>query len=378
MQPFDFNPTTRVCFGENSLDQLGELTRESGAKFVLIVTDPGVAKAGHVAKAAASLENESIQSVVFDEVHENPTTQHVAKGVEFAQAHSPIDLIIGLGGGSAMDCAKGINFILTNGGKMEDYWGSGKAAQPMLPSIGIPTTAGTGSEAQSYALITDPKTHQKMACGDIRARFRTVILDPSLLTTVPADVVVVTGVDAISHAIESFVSTKSNMISRMFARQAFKLLIENFESYIKEPKDLNAAGNMLLGANLAGSAIENSMLGAAHACANPLTAHFDIPHGKAVGMMLPHVVRFNAVEVNGDYSALAAIAGTEGTGSEGLADKLTGLLNTHNLPARLRDCHISETELPDLAEEAAQQWTGKFNPRTVGVEDLLELYRKAY
>lgn len=377
MQEFDYNPATRVIYGENAIDQLGELTKELGATKALLVTDPGLAKTGYVGKALTALKKALIDSAVFQGVTENPTTRQVESGVQFAQKNGPIDIIIGLGGGSSMDCAKGINFLLTNGGKMEDYWGFGKATKPMLPSIGIPTTAGTGSEAQSFALIAKEDTHQKMACGDHKARFKTVILDPTLLQTVPRKIAAVTGIDAISHAIESFVSTKRNPVSQMFSKEAWKLLSENYQVFILDQQNLAAAGGMLLGAHLAGNGIENSMLGAAHACANPLTAHFDMTHGAAVGLMLPHVIKFNAETVNGFYDELAETAGLK-SGSESLVVQITELFEMSHLPVRLRDCHISETELPELAEEAAEQWTGKFNPRSVGETELLELYRQAF
>ena len=180
MEAFDFYPTARVVFGEGTLAQLEKLSEELDGSRILFVTDPGIVSAGLADRAIAVLQRASLDFFVFDSVGENPTTAHIAAGVAFAKARGNIDLIVGMGGGSAMDCAKGINFILTNGGQMEDYWGMGRATKPMLPSIGIPTTAGTGSEAQSYALISDAKTHVKMACGDLKARFRSVILDPSL------------------------------------------------------------------------------------------------------------------------------------------------------------------------------------------------------
>lgn len=375
----DYRSTTRVIFGESTIEQVGKLAQELGGKRALLVTDPGLIQTGHVEKAVAALQSESIESVVFQDVEENPTTKHVESGVQFAKEQGQIDVIIGLGGGSAMDCAKGINFLLTNGGEIEDYWGFGKAAKPMLPSIGIPTTAGTGSEAQSFALISHEETHQKMACGDLKARFKTVILDPTLLKTVPEKIAAVAGIDAISHALESFVSTKRNPISQMFSKEAWKLLSDNYQAFISDPQDFEAAGSMLLGAHLAGNAIENSMLGAAHACANPLTAHFDITHGIAVGLMLPHVIKFNSATVNGLYAELAVTARLKGdSGAESLAARVTELARRNELPVRLQDCRIRESHLHDLAEDAAQQWTGKFNPRPVGEAELLELYRKAY
>jgi alcohol dehydrogenase len=378
---FDFQPSTRVVFGENSIEQLGELTKLLSGRRALVVTDRGIINAGHAERAARSLERASVDYAVFDGVEENPTTRHVDGGVQAALESGPVDAIIGLGGGSAMDCAKGVNFILTNGGAMEDYWGVGKATKPMLPSIGIPTTAGTGSEAQSFALIAKQDTRQKMACGDKKARFRTVILDPTLVQSVPREVAVVTGMDAIAHAIESYVSINKNPISQMFSKEAWRLLSANYEAILNKPS-LEVWGNMLLGAHYAGMGIENSMLGAAHACANPLTAHYGITHGAAVGLMLPHVIRFNEKALNGCYDEIAATAGLGQSSEDSSACQLANLVANFraefHLPCRLRDCDVEEQALQKLAEEAAQQWTGKFNPRPVDEAHLLSIFQEAY
>src|SRR6516162_4754871 len=162
---FDYQPLGRVLFETGALARLGEVARELGGRRALLVTDPGLEAAGHPQRALAALRGAGVETFVFDEVEENPTTRHVEAGLEVAKRHG-IDLLVAVGGGSSMDCAKGINFLLTNGGRMSDYKGFGKAKKPMLPALGVPTTAGTGSEAQSYALIADDQTHQKMACGD--------------------------------------------------------------------------------------------------------------------------------------------------------------------------------------------------------------------
>ncbi len=371
---FDFHPTIRTLFGENKIEQLGALAKELDARRVMLVSDAGLVHAGHVERARASLQKEALEVFLFTEVEENPTTRTVENGVHFAQAHLPIDLIVALGGGSAMDCAKGINFLLTNGGKMEDYWGMGKASKPMLPSIGIPTTAGTGSEAQSYALITHEHTHRKMACGDLKARFRAVILDPTLLTSVPKRVAAITGMDAIAHAIESYVCTRRNAISQMFSLEAWRLLEKNFEVILRAPKNLEAQAAMLLGAHLAGHAIENAMLGAAHACANSLTAKYGITHGIAVGLMLPHVLRFNHKAVAREYEELrrAVVCAME------LHERIASLLQAANLPSRLRECGVEQTALTELAQAATLEWTGKFNPRALDAAAFLQLYDAAF
>jgi alcohol dehydrogenase len=380
LKPFDFHVPTRVVYGAGSLNGLGELARELGDTRVLLVTDPGLEAAGHPQRAMASLRAAGLEVFLFDAVEPNPTSRHVEAGVEFAQPLH-IDLIVSVGGGSAMDCAKGINFVLTNGGTMLDYKGFGKAKKPMLPSIGIPTTAGTGSEAQSYALIADDTTHMKMACGDRKAAFHVAILDPEVTVSQPRSVTAITGIDAISHAVESYVTAKRNTVAQMFAREAWRLLDANFEAVLREPADLAARGAMQMGAFLSGTAIENSMLGACHACANPLTAHYGIIHGIAISVMLPHVIRFNAVVSDSLYGELTSEAelsnGEAGALGERLAARIADLACAAGLPATLTECGVSASILPLLAEEANQQWTARFNPRPVAEADLRRLYESA-
>jgi alcohol dehydrogenase len=354
-------------FGAGTLDLVGPIARSLGGSRVLVVTDPGVRAAGHADRAMAFLKREGLEAVVFDEVDENPTSQTVETGRVFAAAFRP-DLLVAVGGGSALDTAKGINFVLTNGGTMEDYRGMGKASRPLLPSIGVPTTAGTGSEAQSYALISHPETHRKMACGDRKARFSAVLLDPELLASAPRRTAAAAGIDAVSHAVESYVTRRANPISRMYAREAWRLLNGSLPPHLESPGGPRAAGEALLGAHLAGAAIEASMLGAAHSCANPLSARYGVVHGIAVGLMLPPVVRFNAAVVGDFYANLHSR----------LPERLEELRAISGLPATLRDVGVEERHLPELAEEAAREWTAQFNPRPVTAADLLEIYRAAY
>ncbi len=374
---FDYQPRTRVVFGAGSLQRLGELTKQHGGTRVLLVTDSGLEKVGHAERGRSILEANGLDVAVFDDVHPNPTTADVDACVALAK-DANIDFIVGLGGGSSMDCAKGTNFLLTNGGKMSDYHGTGKATRPMLPMIAVPTTAGTGSEAQSYALIANSETHMKMACGDPKAACKVAILDPELTLTMPQAVAAATGIDAVTHAVESFVCTRRNPVSQLFSRQAWQLLSRSLPTVFEDPTNLDARGAVLLGAHLAGAAIENSMLGAAHALANPLTAHFGLTHGYAVGLMLPHVIRFNASEVGGLYRELGRDAHLS-DGVEGLANHVSELLELMGLPQALSATDNFDADLiPTLAEEATQQWTGRFNPRTIDQADqFAELYRNA-
>ncbi|MDQ3815775.1 MAG: iron-containing alcohol dehydrogenase [Armatimonadota bacterium] len=381
---FDYQPRTRVVFGVNSLDRLGELTSEMGAHRVLLVTDPGLEAAGHPQRALNLLEAANLSVVLFDGVIENPTTREVDACVEVARS-SGIDTIIGLGGGSSMDTAKGCNFVLTNGGRMQDYWGIGKATRPMLPLIAVPTTAGTGSECQSFALIADEVTHQKMACGDPKAAARVALLDPVLTVTQPRPVAACTGIDAIAHALETAVTRKRNEMSLPFSREAFRMLQANLPRVFDQPDDLEARGRMQLGAAFAGTAIENSMLGAAHAAANPLTAHYGIVHGQAVGLMLSWVVRFNARDeaTQRTYAELAVFAGlAHGNDSprqavKALVERLESLLDIAEVPRSLAEYGVAHSDIPQLAQEAAAQWTATFNPREITSEDFEKLYECA-
>src|SRR5947209_19425473 len=272
-EAFDYQPLGRVVFGAGSLSRLGELARDLSGSRVLLITDPGLETAGHPQRAVESLRSAGLAVAVFDEVEENPTGRHVEAAATMAREHRA-DLLVAVGGGSAMDVAKGTNFVVTNGGSIADYQGFGKAAKPMLPSIGVPTTSGTGSEAQSYALIADESSHLKMACGDKKAAFRIAVLDPEVTLTQPKMVTAVTGIDSVAHAIESYVCTRRNALSQTFSRQAWNLLGRNLERVLDRPDDLAARADMQIGAHLGGMAIEASMLGCAHACANPLTAHY--------------------------------------------------------------------------------------------------------
>ena len=373
---FDSQPRTRLVFGEDSLERVGTLARDFGGKHALLVTDKGIVAAGHPARAIGFIEAAGLQVTIFDDVRENPTTLDVARCVEAARA-AGIDTIIGLGGGSSMDTAKGANFLLTNGGEMKDYWGVGKATREMLPLIAIPTTAGTGSECQSFALISDETTHQKMACGDPKAAARVAILDPLLTVSQPPRVTACTGIDALAHAVETAVTKKRNPLSAMYSREAFRLCFGALERVLRDPRDLEARSSMQLGAAFAGTAIENSMLGAAHSAANPLTAHYGIAHGQAVGLMLPRVVEFNArdPESHDRYLDLAILAGLEDVNA--LIAELETLLDVAGLRAGLAQLGVKADALPQLAAEAAQQWTATFNPRPVVAADFEQLYAEA-
>ena len=381
MQAFDFQLHTRVIFEIGAIERLGDLARELGFRRTLLVADHGLVASGHVDEAIGPLRRGGVEVVPFHDFDVNPDSGMVAEGCFFATAFKP-DSIIGLGGGSSLDCAKGINFLYTNGGQMRDYIGHGKASQPLVPMIGIPTTAGTGSEAQTYALISDPESHVKMACGNPDAGFRIALLDPALTVSQPESITATSGFDAIAHAVETYVTRNRNPLSEVFSREAWRLLEANYEIVLNRPQNLEARAAMQLGAFFAGVAIENSMLGATHACANPLTARYGTSHGEAIAMMLPSVVRWNGPVAAERYAELLRFAGIEaGSGEEAaaevLAQRLEQLAAAGGLSGDLSQAGIRAEDLPMLAGEAAAQWTGGFNPRAFDKAGAMEVYEKA-
>lgn len=382
MQTFDFQPRTRVIFGAGAIERLGELARELGFRRTLLVADRGLVAAGHVDEALAPLVSAGIEVARFHDFEANPDSQMVRAGSEFATPLQ-IDSIIGLGGGSSLDCAKGINFLLTNGGEMRDYASYGKLTKLLLPMIGIPTTAGTGSEAQTYALISDAESNLKMACGDPEAAFRIALLDPSLTVSQPLHITATAGYDAIAHSIETYVTTKRTPLSEVFSREAWRLLEANYERVLTEPDNLEGRAAMQLGAYFAGVAIENSMLGATHACANPLTARYGTAHGAAIATLLPSVVRWNAPVAAERYAELLKLSSANlNLGSqepaEMLAQRLEQLAAAGGLRGGLSKAGVPKTDLPMLAAEAAKQWTGSFNPRPFDPTGALEVYEWAF
>ena len=344
------------CFG-----RLGEAAGELRFRHVLLVADPGIP---FVDSAIALLASSGVAASVFRDFGANPDSAAAARGSVMVR-EAGVDAVVALGGGSSLDCAKAVNLLATNGGEIADYRGYGKAAKPLLPMIAVPTTAGTGSEAQSYAVISDAVTREKMACGDPKASFAISILDPELIIGAPRAVRAASGFDAIAHAVETAATTRRSHLSLALSREAWRLLDGAYDSsLVSDTTPVFEA--MQTGAYLAGLAIENSMLGAAHACSNPLTRHFDVLHGHALAIMLPHVVAYNGADA---YRPLEA---------GNVEARLRWLASAGGLPATLREAGVGRESLPMLAEEAAAQWTGRFNPRPLDAAAALELYQCAF
>ena len=378
---------TRVIEETGGLARLGALAAELGGRRVMLVSDSGVAAAGHADRAAAVIRRAGLEVELHVDVAENPSSGDVARAAAVAEAFRP-DLYVAVGGGSAIDTAKGANFVEVCGGRMEDYRGHDTATAPLRPLIAVPTTAGTGSEVQSFALVGDGETGAKMACGDPSAAPRVALLDPELTLTMPRRVTAMTGLDTLAHAVESAVARprdpSTDGRSRAYGVAAFALVSAGLPRVLEAPGDVLARASMMRASALAGLAIEHAMLGVAHSMANPLTRRHGVPHGLAVGVTLPHVVRFNAADDSGGagstlgtYAELAAAAGLAGDGdralAEALADRCAELLELAGLGTTLGALGVSAADVPGLAAEANEQWTARFNPRGVEVSDFQAL-----
>lgn len=374
------NSPVEVHFGAPADQIVVQLARAcSRPERVLLVSHRPILQTDSGQRVLTTLEAH-FAVTTFDGAAPDPTTETVAAALAKARADEP-KLIVGLGGGSAMDCAKAVNLLYRCGGAMADYRGDPpmdvlKKRPPLLPMILIPTTAGTGSEAQSFALISDTATHMKAACGDRRLptdgglRPRAAILDAELTRTQPRGVAAATGMDAITHAVETAGCRIRNDVSRAFSLAAWRRLSMCFERVLRDNSDDDARAGMLLGAHLAGCAIENAMLGGAHACANPITAKIDVAHGVAVGVMLPHVIRWNARNGENPYADLDPSA-------EHLAGRIEQFMEMADFPRRLGEIGVTQGMIDELADGAARQWTAGFNPVPLSRADFQVVYRAA-
>lgn len=368
---------TNLISGQGSLRDAAEIVDGR----VFLITDPGIVAAGHVARLEDIFAAKQIACHRFDAVNSNPTEADVdtcRAALQSAYGDSGPDWLVALGGGSCIDVAKGCSTLAASGGRMRDYLGHQPTAQEQAPVLAIPTTAGTGSEVQSFALITNDDTGRKMACGGEAPAV--AILDPDLTRSQPPFVAACAGLDTLAHAVETAVTSARTTASLHYAREAWRLVERNFEPSLRQPDDLNARSAMLRASAAAGIAIENSMLGAAHSMANPLTRQFGVVHGQAVGQLLPFIVRFNAEDDDAAtaYAELAYDAGI----SDRSDDKPTAV---RELIARLAELvaiagfepkftNVPATAIGALATEAAEQWTAQFNPRPVDVEAFRSLF----
>lgn len=368
--------------GAGSLDEAMVAIANYGFRKALIVTDVGLARAGVAEKVAALLAAADIQSVVFDGAQPNPTVGNVEKGL--AQLRdSACDFIISLGGGSPHDCAKGIALCATNGGNIADYEGVDRSAKPQLPLVAINTTAGTASEMTRFCIITDETRHVKMAIVDRNVTPLLSVNDPALMVAMPKGLTAATGMDALTHAIEAYVSTAATPITDACALKAIELISANLRTAVENGSDMPAREAMAYAQFLAGMAFNNASLGYVHAMAHQLGGFYDLPHGVCNAVLLPHVQAYNKQVAAGRLADIARAMGekTDGLGDEAAADlcllAIRQLSADIGIPHGLSQLGVQAKDFPTLATNALKDACGLTNPIQASHEEISAIFAAA-
>lgn len=376
---FSYHNPTAIEFGWGALARLPDLVKSVGGRRALVVGDPGVAQAGLVNRVVAAL-GEAIPVTTFTDVESDPDARSVDAGVQLARSRE-CDVIIGIGGGSAMDVAKVIGVMLTNPGNIRDYNGMGKIGKPGAPVIAIPTTSGTGSELTIWSVLSDKEKKTKFGVGSILNCARVALLDPELTMSLPPAITAATGIDALTHALESYVNTATQPISEAMSEQSMALIARSLRLAVAQPGNKEARADMLLASTIAAMAFNSTRLGLAHAFAMPLGSRFHIPHGLANAIMLPAVMRFNLPGNLAKFARIAQIFGerTDGLSLREAAERsviaIEQLQADIGITAKLGDFHMTEADLHDVAAEAMLSGNVAVNPRKPTLEDMKALLR---
>jgi alcohol dehydrogenase len=378
-----FLMSTKVIAGVGAAAEVAKEVKLLGGKKVLIVTDPGVSKAGLPSAVADNLQAAGIESAVFDAVESDPSITTASKAAEAAKGIGA-EVLIALGGGSAIDTGKSAGILVTSGGYLRDFGGVGKVAKPTLPLIAIPTTAGTGSEVTIFAVMTDTDKNEKFTISSPFITPRVAVLDPEFTVKLPASITAFTGMDALTHGVEAYVSVNAQPMSDALALHAIKLIMANLPVAVHRGDDRKARENMLQAALLAGVAFNCAFLGLSHALASPLGAHFHVPHGLANAVMLPYVMEFNRPAAVDRFAAIAMTIGLGMVGDDPnrLADKTIAAVNQLvrdiNVPAHLREIGAKQDLLPLVANDALKSIQLKFNPRVASEAEILGVLTNAF
>ena len=376
---FSYHNPTAIEFGWGALARLPDLVQSVGGRRALVVGDPGVAQAGLVNRVVAAL-GEAIPVTTFTDVESDPDARSVDAGVQLARSRE-CDVIIGIGGGSAMDVAKVIGVMLTNPGNIRDYNGMGKIGKPGAPVIAIPTTSGTGSELTIWSVLSDKEKKTKFGVGSILNCARVALLDPELTMSLPPAITAATGIDALTHALESYVNTATQPISEAMSEQSMALIARSLRLAVAQPGNKEARADMLLASTIAAMAFNSTRLGLAHAFAMPLGSRFHIPHGLANAIMLPGVMRFNLPGNVAKFARIAQIFGerTEGLSLREAAERsvmaIRQLQADVGITAKLGDFGMTEADLHEVAAESMLSGNVAVNPRKPTLDDMKALLR---
>ncbi len=377
-----FIPAVNIM-GNGCLDEAMTAIRNYGFRKALIVTDVGLVNAGVAALIAEKLAQQDVDSVIFDGAKPNPSIANVESGLALLQ-RSACDCVISLGGGSPHDCAKGIALCATNGGKIADYEGVDRSLKPQLPLIAINTTAGTASEMTRFCIITDESRHVKMAIVDRNVTPLLSVNDPALMVGMPKGLTAATGMDALTHAIEAYVSTAATPITDTCALKAIELISLNLRQAVRDGSDMNARENMAYAQFLAGMAFNNASLGFVHAMAHQLGGFYDLPHGVCNAVLLPHVQTFNATICAERLAVVAQAMGSDiqglnaEQGAEAAIVAIRALARDVQIPAGLGDLGAKLEDIPILAANALKDACGLTNPRAADQRQIEAIFRNAF
>ncbi len=372
-----------LIFGVGSSTLAGQYAENFGVNKALIVTDPGIVKCSWVTAVKNSLERAGVETVLFSEVSENPRDTEVMKGAEIYHENG-CDCIVAVGGGSPMDCAKGIGIVTTNNAHILSFEGVDMVEVPGPPLICIPTTAGSSADVSQFAIITDTKRDVKISIVSKAMVPDAALIDPKLTTTMSLQLTAATGLDALTHAMEAYVSNANAALTDLLALDAIKLLKSNLVEAIKHPDDVELRGKVMLASMQAGLAFSNAILGAVHAMAHSLGGHLDLPHGECNAILLPYVVRANFPYAQERYFEIAKAMGVviEGKSDDavcdGLVDSIVDLRTKAGITKSLSDFGLSRSEIPKLAELALKDACMVTNPVEFDQDDVEKIYEAAF
>ncbi|RLD16055.1 L-threonine dehydrogenase [candidate division KSB1 bacterium] len=376
-----FMPTVNLM-GAGAVAEVGKQAKILGGSKALVVTDKPLIIANIVKKVTDYLESSGVEFVIYDGVQPNPTVDNVHEGVDIYKKEN-CDIIIAVGGGSPIDCAKGIGLVITNGGSIKDYEGLDKSEKPMPPFIAVNTTAGTASEMTRFTIITDTDRHVKMAIVDWHVTPNVAINDPELMISMPVALTAATGMDALTHAIEAYVSTIATPVTDSAAIKAIELIGKYLRPAVANGENLEARDKMAYAEFLAGMAFNNASLGFVHAMAHQLGGFYDLPHGVCNAILLPHVERFNMIACPERFVDIAIALGenVEGLSTMEAADvaleAIQRLSQDIGIPSGLKELGVKEEDLPILAENAMKDACGLTNPRKATKEEIIQIFKEA-
>lgn len=377
-----FMPTVNLM-GAGAAQQVGKQAKILGGKVALLVTDDFLNKSGMAKQIADTVEAEGVKVVIYPGAEPNPTDKNVHDGVAVFEKEG-CNMIISLGGGSSHDCAKGIGLVTGNGGKIQDFEGVDKSVKPMAPMIAINTTAGTASEMTRFCIITDSSRHIKMAIVDWHTTPNVSINDPLLMMGMPASLTAATGMDALTHAVEAYVSTAATPVTDSAALMAIKLISKYLRRAVANGSDFEARDQMAYAQFMGGMAFNNASLGYVHAMAHQLGGFYNLPHGVCNAILLPHVSRFNLI---GNVERFVDIAEAMGENVQGLSARdaaekalsaIVTLSNDVNIPSGLTELGVKEEDLKIMAENAMKDACSLTNPRLAKLDDVIQIYKNAF